>query len=161
MRISHAVVLDKIRRLSQIIRANDVVLGYSGLDGVSAIRYFMGSILNGATRIVNHGPFDPKRFFEIVKQFRVTYTLCPPYRVVQLLNHPEIEAADLSSLRYFTSGGSRLTLDVIHKMNKYLHGGKLCHSFGMTESASMVIDSTSISIYIISLKYICIHFRSR
>lgn len=138
MNLSHAAILDKMPRLSRIIGASDIVLAYSDLCGVSVIRYLIGSILNGAARIVHQDEFTVERFLEIIEKFNVTYTLTPVYQTVQLLNHPLIETANLSSLRHYTSGGMKLPLDVIERMNKYLKNGKLCQSFGLSESAGTI-----------------------
>lgn len=119
-----------MRRLSTYIRSTDVLLAPATLDG---IRIIITGTINGSTRIVNDGPFSPERFFELVERFKVTYTLSAPFKAVQLLNHPQIETADLSSIKHYTCGGSGASFDTIQCISKYLRGGKLCHSFGMTE----------------------------
>lgn len=136
--IPHAAVLDKIPRLSKIIGASDVALSYSELDSVSAIRYLMGTIAHGAARIVSQGAFTVERFLEIIDKFNVTYTLTPVFRTIQLVNHPLIKTANLSSLRHYTSGGVKLPSDVIQRMNKHLTNGKLYQNFGMSESVGTI-----------------------
>lgn len=124
--------------MSQIIRSTDVVLGFTGLNAISGIRSLMCATIHGATRIVNHGEFSVERFFKLVDQFKVTYSLISRYRVVQLANHSHLKNANLSSLKYLTCGGTKLSLETIQTMNKYLIGGKLCHNFGMTELAGPI-----------------------
>lgn len=131
--ISHAYILDNVRRLSPFTKATDILLGFNSFDGISGIRMAMSAILNGATRIVNTGPFSPERFFYLVERFKVTFTASTAFSVIQLLNHPQIEFANLSSLKHYICAGSKLSLDAINEMNKYLKGGKLCHGYGMTE----------------------------
>lgn len=133
VRISHAYILDNVRRLSAYIRSTDVLLAPASLDGINGIRVIMAGTINGSTRIVNEGNFSPERFFALVERFKVTYTLSAPFRAVELLNHPQIKTADLRSIKYYTCGGSGASFDTIRTISKYLTGGKLCHSFGMTE----------------------------
>lgn len=125
-------------RLSRIIGASDIVLAYRDLCCVSVIRYLIESILNGAARIVHQDEFTVERFLQIIEKFNVTYTLTPICKTVQLLNHPLIETANLSSLRHYTSGGMKLPFNVIERMNKYLKNCKLCQSFGLSETAGTI-----------------------
>lgn len=138
VRFSHAAILDKIRRLSQIIGSTDVVLGFERWYVVTGLRAFLGATLNGSTRIVNEGSFSPDRFFNLVEQFQVTFVLGAAHKALQLLNHPRIESADLSSVKHYTSGGIKTSFHVIQKMNKYLTNGRFCHNFGMTETFGIV-----------------------
>lgn len=130
--------MDKIRRLSQIIGSTDVVLGCERWYVVTGLRAFLGATLNGSTRIVNEGSFSPERFFNLVERFKVTFALGAAQKCLQLLNHPQIESADLSSVKHYTSGGIKISYHVIQEMNKYLKGGQLCHNYGMTETFGII-----------------------
>ncbi|XP_055309667.1 uncharacterized protein LOC129573305 [Sitodiplosis mosellana] len=140
---SHAAILDKIRRLSQIIRSTDVVLGFENWHFVTGVRVLFGATLNGSTRIVNEGSFSPERFFDLVERFEVTFALNSVIEISQLLDHPRIESADLSSLKYYTCGGMKIPYEIVQKMNKYLKGGRFCHNYGMTE----LLGSVAINLY--------------
>lgn len=58
--------------------------------------------------------------------------------VHQLLNHPKIERANLSSIKIFRCSGAKVPFRFIQEMNHYLRGGKFCYSFGMTEMSGVV-----------------------
>lgn len=111
----------------------DVVLGFSSFDGIAGIRILMAATLNGSARIVNVGPFSPERFFKLIERFKVTFSLSTAFQPNQILNHPQIKMADLTSLKHYICAGTKVSYDVIQKMNNYLRGGKFCHSYGMTE----------------------------
>lgn len=87
------------------------------------VRALIGSTLTGATRIVNYGPFSPERFFELVERFKVSYTPAAPFTINRLISNPQIKSADLPSFRHFIGVGSKITHDVIRKMNKYFGNG--------------------------------------
>lgn len=129
--------------LKCIFKPTDVVLGYTVLNGVSGIRSLLGPILNGSTRIVNHDPFSSKRYCEIVEKFKVTVSICSGAFVGQLRNHLKTSSADLSSLKLFCAGGTKVFYDVIQNMSKYLTGGKFCHSYGMTETCGAIAINLS------------------
>ncbi|XP_055309666.1 probable 4-coumarate--CoA ligase 1 [Sitodiplosis mosellana] len=137
-RFSHAAILDKIRRLSQMIGSTDVVLGFERWYVVTGLRAFLGATLNGSTRIVNEGSFSPERFFDLVERYKVTFALGAAHKAFQLLNHPRINSSDLSSVKHYTSGGVKTSFDVIQKVNEYLKGGRFCHNYGMTETFGIV-----------------------
>lgn len=122
-----------MRNLSSYIRPTDVVLGFNSFDGIAGIRILMGATLNGCTRIVNAGPFSPERFFKLVERFKVTFSLSSAFQPIQILKHPQIQTANLTSYKHYICAGTKVSYDIIQQMNNYLRGGKFCHSYGMTE----------------------------
>lgn len=111
---------------------------FINLNSIAILRCFFAATLHGATRLVNVRPFSPERFFELVKRFKVTNVLESPHRIMQLLNHPQIQIANLSSIKYFTCGSTHLSHDAIKKMDNYMKDGRFCRVFGMTETASTI-----------------------
>lgn len=134
-----------MRRLSPILRATDVVLSFYTIDGITGIRHLMTATLNGAARIVNQGPFAAERFFELVERYKVTFTGTSGSMVKQLLNHPRIDSADLSSFKQYCVGFAKIPLDLIEKMNEKLPNGKCCQSYGMSELVGPVAINLRLS----------------
>ncbi|MFW9833224.1 MAG: AMP-binding protein [Candidatus Thorarchaeota archaeon] len=62
----------------------------------------------------------PSFFFAVPTQYRM------------LMNHPEFKSIDFSSVRFLTSGGEPLPLDIIRTFRE-VHGVKFKQGFGMTE----------------------------
>lgn len=143
VRISHAAVLEKAKLLKCVFGPTDIVLGFTCLGGVSGVRLLFGSTFNGSTRIVNPGPFSPKRYFVIVDKFKVTVSICNSKWVEHLLDHAEIAFANLNSLRLFCAGGSKFPYHVIQNMSKFLPNGKFCQTYGMTETAGTIAMNQS------------------
>lgn len=125
-------------RLSSLIKSTDIVMGFTNLNSVSHIRIIFGTALNGSICVVNARPFTPERFFELVERLKVTYALLPAYRVVIIMNHPLIGEVNLSTLKFMTSHGSKLPLDFVPKMGKYMKKGKFSQTYGMTETVSTI-----------------------
>lgn len=137
--ISHACILDTVRRLSSILQATDIRLSFNGLGGIAAIRFLLIAPLNGYVRIVNPGSFSPERFFDLVKRFKVTFVNgCTAPIIAQLLSHPHIGSADLSSVKRIIVGFSKISLKLIVEMNKRLPNGKCSPIYGMSELAGQV-----------------------
>ncbi len=63
---------------------------------------------------------NPNFFFAVPTQYRM------------LMNHPDFGAIDFSNVRFLTSGGEPLPLDII-KTYRETHGVKFKQGFGMTE----------------------------
>jgi fatty-acyl-CoA synthase len=63
---------------------------------------------------------NPNFFFAVPTQYRM------------LMNHPDFESINFSNVRFLTSGGEPLPLDII-KTFRELHGVKFKQGFGMTE----------------------------
>lgn len=126
-------------RLSEIVEPTDIMLGFTYINAVSAIRYIFGATLHGATRIVNPGPYSAELFFDLVKRFKLTFIASLPLsRIYIFLNHPQIESADLSSLRLFRCSGNKVPYNTILKMNKLLPNGRFCHSYGSSEMVGVI-----------------------
>lgn len=134
IQISHASILDAVRRLSSIIKATDVVLALSEIFAITGVILLMAATLNGSTRIVNIGTFSSERFVNVVERFEVTITISTALSIRQILHDPAIKTANLSSYKHYICGGERLSLDIIHKMNKLLKNGQFCNAYGMTET---------------------------
>lgn len=132
-----------MKRLNDIFGPDDIVLAFTNLQGVSGIRSLIGATLNGSTRIVNQDDFSPKRYFHIVEKYKVTVSICGVSKVKELLDHPEIKFANLSSIKLFCAGGTKIFYHAIQNMSNNLPRGKFCHNYGMTETAGTIAINLS------------------
>jgi fatty-acyl-CoA synthase len=66
-------------------------------------------LLQGGTLVVEED-FDPERVLELISIHRVTMINGVPTTYQMLADHPGFDAADLSSLRSMTCGGSVIPL---------------------------------------------------
>jgi fatty-acyl-CoA synthase len=87
-------------------------------------------ILGG--RVIQMQSWDADLFLELVTNERPNFGFCVPTQYRMLMNSPKFKHSDFSSLRFFTSGGEPLSLQIIRTF-KDVHGIIFKQGFGMTE----------------------------
>jgi acyl-CoA synthetase (AMP-forming)/AMP-acid ligase II len=69
-------------------------------------------VLKGATQVIpSPHNFRPESFCETVQRFRITNTWLVPTQIKLLLNYPELEKWDLSSLKWIVYGGAPMYVE--------------------------------------------------
>ena len=80
---------------------------------------------------------NPVHMLEAVQYEKVTATLIVPTMINALLNHPDVDNYDISSLRRITYGGSPMPLELLKKgLQKW--GPIFVQAYGMTEAAPLL-----------------------
>jgi len=114
------------------------VLGY--------VCYLNCQILAGATMIV-FPRFDPKEFLDALVKYRATGMGGAPQLFIPLINHPDFDSYDLSSIKYATSGAAPLAVPILEKLINAF-SGVVIEGYGLTEGTGVVTlnppDSSSI-----------------
>lgn len=87
-------------------------------------------ILGG--RVVQMQSWDSELFLDLITNEKPNFGFCVPTQYRMLMNSPKFKQIDFSSLRFFTSGGEPLSLDIIRTF-KAIHGIPFKQGFGMTE----------------------------
>jgi long-chain acyl-CoA synthetase len=72
--------------------------------------------------------FDVKEMLRLVEKWRTTFTICSITVYIALMNHPDTEKHDLSSLKKCYSGGAPIAPQFMEKFGIYIHNG-----YGLTE----------------------------
>jgi long-chain acyl-CoA synthetase len=80
--------------------------------------------------------FDPTRVLEAIERYRVRYLPVVPTMLVYLLNHPERERFDTSSLFRITSGGAPLA-DRLRQEAELAFRCRVDQGYGLSESAAV------------------------
>jgi long-chain acyl-CoA synthetase len=81
--------------------------------------------------------FNPVHMLEAVRREKVTTTLIVPTMINALLNYPDVDNYDISSLRRITYGGSPMPLELLKKgLQKW--GPIFVQAYGMTEAAPLL-----------------------
>ncbi|MFD5858611.1 o-succinylbenzoate--CoA ligase [Streptomyces chartreusis] len=89
-------------------------------------------LLKGGTCVLVEA-FDPDATFELIARHRITFMFGVPTMFDQLSRHPRWPAADLSSLRILTCGGSPVPTPLIAAYQE--RGLTFLQGYGMTEAA--------------------------
>ena len=78
--------------------------------------------------------FDPGKALEIIQRDKVTIFQGVPTMYVALLNHPEAESFDTSSLRLCLSGGAAMPVEVLRGFEEKF-GCKVLEGYGLSETS--------------------------
>src|SRR3954454_5812621 len=85
--------------------------------------------------LVLFGRFEPGVALELAERHRPTYTIAAITAFIALLNHPDAETRDLSSLQKVYSGGAPIPAATVEaferKVGPYIH-----NIYGLTETTS-------------------------
>ncbi|XP_070075630.1 luciferin 4-monooxygenase-like [Drosophila takahashii] len=116
----------------------DVQYTSNNLDWISGILTTITSGVFSTTRIVADNAFDPVLALKIIKEYKVTWVIQAPFALAMMGNCPEFETADLTSLRCYFYGGSRIPVDVENRIRSRLSRDCLHFIYGFMEMGSVV-----------------------
>lgn len=91
------------------------------------------SIYFGWTNILVPKP-QPDQLLEAIKKFKPTFAPLVPTMYIGILNHPDIDKADLTSIKGCFSGSAPLPVEVIQEFEERT-GATIVEGFGLTESS--------------------------
>jgi acyl-CoA synthetase (AMP-forming)/AMP-acid ligase II len=94
----------------------------------------IATTVTGGTHVVIPA-FDPVAVMAAVERHRVTDALLIPIMIQILVDHPDLPAHDLSSLRRLLYGGSPIPVAVLDRARKALPGVGFTQAYGQTELA--------------------------
>ncbi len=123
--ITYLAMLPSIEDLSFVY-----VAGYFHFAGASALLYIT---LAGGTH-VPLPKFDPVLVMQAISEHKVTNAVLVPTMINMLLNHPEFDRYDLSSLETCVYGGSPMPEALMMQAMKKLPSWRFYQIFGMTET---------------------------
>src|SRR3954451_20647078 len=90
------------------------------------------AVLSGSTLIL-HLRFDPGRYLEDGERYRITSMGGAPPIYVALLQHPDIDKRDLSSVKSISSGAAPLPVEVLQDLNRRFPNATIGEGYGLTE----------------------------
>ncbi len=131
--ISHRMIAwNVLNTIIHDLRHDDVVLNVFPLFHAGGLFcYWSSQVVLGNTTIQVRR-FDPEQVLTLIEQERVTVFAGVPSMYQMLTQAPNWERADLSSLRFCTSGGAPLPVPLIEKYVQE-KGIRFKQGFGMTE----------------------------
>jgi fatty-acyl-CoA synthase len=118
------------------ITRNDTVLHVVPMFHAHSWGLPYDSTLVGAKQVFP-GKFDPKTAMELIQRERVTIIAAVPTLYAMMLEHPEVDKYDLSSLKYAFSGGAPTSIGLI-KAFREKFGVQLITSYGLTETCPVL-----------------------
>jgi len=79
--------------------------------------------------------FTPENFLRAVQAYRVTHTILVPTMLSMIVNHPDVEKYDVSTIKCTTTGGSPLAASLLRRARE-IFGNVFFPQYGMTETYS-------------------------
>ena len=104
---------------------------------VAGVNAMVAAIYGGRTMVMQR-QFEPVEWMELVQAEKVDRVMMVPTMLKQLIEHPDFNKYDLSSLRVITYGAAPMPLEVIKKALDVLSGVSFINAFGQTETASTI-----------------------
>lgn len=134
--ISHRVVADRLAYYGKPIdpRADQVV------DMMSAPIFHIGGTLgllvslHQGKKLVVLPKFDAGRWLAQVERHRVAQTFVVPAMLRRILDHPDFDSTDHSSLRSLSYGAAATPVDLVRRALDAFPGVDFANTFGQTET---------------------------
>jgi long-chain acyl-CoA synthetase len=124
------------------VRPDDVVLVVLPLFHVFGMSSQLNVCVRFAATMSLVPRFDPAKVLEVIQRDRVTIFEGVPTMYVALLNYPELEKYDLSSLRVGISGGAAIAAEVLDDFERRF-GIVILEGYGLSETASTTTFNVS------------------
>lgn len=112
----------------------ETVLGILPFFHVFGITVVMILAIKMACKMVLMPKFEVPETFKTIQKHRVTLFPGAPTIFIGLLNHPELQKYDLSSIKACISGSAPLPVEVQQKFEE-VTGGKLVEGYGLSEAS--------------------------
>jgi len=95
----------------------------------------LGCLTHGTTMIYPGAAFDPLETLRAAAQEKATGMYGVPTMFIAMLDHPERQSLDLSSLRTGIMAGSTCPIEVMKRVIEQLHLKEMQIAYGMTETS--------------------------
>lgn len=116
--------------------STDVTLNFAPMFHVGGLLCgSLSTLLVGGHLVLQRG-FEVAAVMQAIGQYRVSVTFGVPAMLLFMSQHPDFEAADLSSLRLVSVGGAPMPEPLLRLFNT--RGIPVHQGYGMTETASMI-----------------------
>jgi len=139
--LTHGNLLAEIAMIRQVLdySADEVSLGVLPLAHLFGLASVLSTQEYGFQSVLLRW-FTPEGFLRAVEEHRVTTTAVVPTMLSLLLNHPDFEGSDLSSLETVVVGAAPLPIELANEWERRT-SSTILQGYGMTETtAGAVID---------------------
>ncbi|MEO6470602.1 MAG: long-chain-fatty-acid--CoA ligase, partial [Aeromicrobium sp.] len=118
----------------QFLREGAVLLHAAPMFHLADLAAWGGQALLGGQHVMVPF-FDPKVVLEAIQTHKVTDVLLVPTMIQMLVDHPDVQSYDLSSLECVLYGGSSISEGVLKRAMALLPNVRMTQAYGMTELA--------------------------
>jgi len=104
---------------------------------VAGMQAMLAGVYGGRTLVLMR-QFEAAEWLGSVQKNRVVRAMLVPTMLKWVIDHPDFNAYDLSSLKIITYGAASMPLNVIQKAIDLMPGVQFINAFGQTETASTI-----------------------
>ena len=104
---------------------------------VAGIQAMLAAIYGGRTLVLMR-QFEVKEWMETIQREQVTRAMLVPTMLKRVIDAPEFEKYNLSSLKVITYGAAPMPFEVIKKAIEVMPWARFINAFGQTETASTI-----------------------
>ena len=137
----NAATMQAQRALPDLCK-EDVILGIMPIFHGFGLEVSINDAFAVGAKVVLIPQFNAKHFDKLVKQHNPSVLVGVPTLFEAMKNHPGMEDADLSNLKYVIAGGDSFNKKKVQHINAFLHdhGARtyFTQGFGMTEAVAAV-----------------------
>ena len=137
-------ILQRTGRLPHLLSADSpqvVSLATTPMFHVGGLSSLLTHFLTGGKIVMTEGRFDAGRILKLIAREGIQIWGAVPTMAIRILEHPDFETSDLSSLKSFPLGGAPVTtalLDRIRAKLPRLRDRGLSNTWGMTEAGGFL-----------------------
>lgn len=141
-------VLARSRQLPHLLDADApqaVTLISTPLFHIGAFATLITQLITGGRIVFNTGRFDPAQVLRLIESERVQRWGAVPTMAARLLEHPDFDSHDLSTLRSFPLGGAPVPPVLLERLARalpQLRGRGMVNMWGMTEGGGFFTVAT-------------------
>ncbi|CAN5868536.1 class I adenylate-forming enzyme family protein [soil metagenome] len=118
-----------------------VSLATTPMFHIGGLSSLLTHFLTGGKIVMAEGRFDPGQILRLIERERIQIWGAVPTMAIRILEHPDFESFDLSSLRSWPLGGAPVTTALLDRIRTRLPGLRergLSNTWGMTEAGGFL-----------------------
>ncbi len=104
---------------------------------IAGCQAMIAAIYGGRT-IAMMRQFEANEWIELVQKEKANRAMLVPTMLKRIIDHPEFDKFDLSSLKVITYGAASMPFEVIKKAIRVMPNTRFINAFGQTETASTI-----------------------
>lgn len=137
--ISHAQVISQSIYFFPV-EPDDIIFQYSSMNWITTPTILFASFVFGATSILTAKPFSSENQALIVRTYQVSVLFSNQLFTTTFLEYLSHNITDLSSIRRYYVGGSKVFEATRNRLESYLPNGKFYFHYGMTECLPLTYE---------------------
>lgn len=143
--LSHRALLAGLHQLLHVTRrlphqvdekAGDAGLHTGPMFHIGGVQTLLRAVTVGDTLVMPAGKFDPAEALHLIEAWRIARWSAVPTMVTRVMEHPDAQTRDLTSLRSVTVGGAPVNAEFLAALRAGLPGvePRVATGYGLTEN---------------------------